>query len=319
VALLRDEEQLTALCGVAAEQLGLPAAVVEKDYWVAQALRGLQSSYSDQFIFKGGTSLSKAYGLIERFSEDIDILIIEHEGESGSARYKRVKAMSQAAGSAVGDEETELRERTGLYRTSLLRYGQELEVPALMLPQIRLDMGFAGGIEPHEPRVIGTLLGDVLTDQQQVDQSAYEDLAPFSVPVLHPGRTLIEKLLLIHTAATRSADDPSQFAGYRAGRHFYDVHCLLGSELATSVLTDRTRFATVLDDAVRISEEHFDGVSERPENGFADSTAFCAEGELRQTLADEYERTLDIFYFGNDPYPRFDAVCERVNDQRDLL
>lgn len=55
---------------------GLPAFVVEKDWWVCILLKAIfQSKYSESIIFKGGTSLSKAYHLIERFSEDIDLII----------------------------------------------------------------------------------------------------------------------------------------------------------------------------------------------------------------------------------------------------
>lgn len=76
MALLRDQEDLVALCGAAGEIIGVPASVIEKDYWVTQALRALQLAHPGEFIFKGGTSLSKAYGLIERFSEDIDLLVV---------------------------------------------------------------------------------------------------------------------------------------------------------------------------------------------------------------------------------------------------
>lgn len=152
--LLRDQDDLTALVAVAAEQLGLPAGVVEKDYWVTQALRALQAEYPGDFIFKGGTSLSKAYGLIERFSEDIDILVRERD-ESESARYQRMKAMTTAAAGAVGDpgsRERESGDRTGLHRTEMLHYGRRRDGPALMLPAIRLDIGIIGGIEPHGQR-----------------------------------------------------------------------------------------------------------------------------------------------------------------------
>lgn len=262
--LLRAEDDLPALCGVAADLLGVPAAVVEKDYWVAQALRGLQEKHPDEFIFKGGTSLSKAYGLIQRFSEDIDILVRERDGEAKSARYKRIGEMTADAAAAVGDpgeREKVFAERSGLHRTERLHYGPDIGGPALMLPHIRLDIGVAGGIEPNEARPIGTLLGDVLVDQRGIELTDFDDLAPFSVPVLHPGRTLVEKLLLVHTVATQSADDVDRLAGFRAARHFYDIHCLLRVEASCSLLEDRPRFESVLEDAVRVSSEHFDEVS----------------------------------------------------------
>lgn len=66
-----------------ADDIGLPPAAVEKDYYVVRALRALQDELAGRFLFKGGTSLSKGWGLIDRFSEDIDLLFRrEHEGQS---------------------------------------------------------------------------------------------------------------------------------------------------------------------------------------------------------------------------------------------
>ena len=320
--LLREREDLSALCGVAGEQLGLPAAVVEKDYWVTQALRQLQTDYPGEFIFKGGTSLSKAYGLIERFSEDIDILVRERDGESKNARYKRIRQMTAVAADAVGDPGTRKKlfaEGTGLHRTELIQYGPDTDLPELMLPSIRLDIGTAGGIKPNESRDIGTLLGDVLVEQRGISLTDFDDLTRFAMPVLHPGRTLVEKLLLVHTAATRSAYDVSQLGDFRAARHFYDIHCLLADDVSCHLLEDRSQFDEVLVDAERVSCEHFDGISSRPDEGFASSVAFRAEPELRKALERGYTETMDVFYFGSGLYPSFDAVCDRVDERRHLL
>ena len=88
---LRDEQELEALCERAGEILDIPTGVVEKDYWVVQALRALQANHPDEFIFKGGTSLSKGFQLIERFSEDIDILVRDRDGDTNKVRYARAR------------------------------------------------------------------------------------------------------------------------------------------------------------------------------------------------------------------------------------
>ena len=66
--------------------LGLAPLFVEKDYWVTQVLRALHDQHAGAFVLKGGTSLSKGYELIERFSEDVDILIQPAKGDSRKAR-----------------------------------------------------------------------------------------------------------------------------------------------------------------------------------------------------------------------------------------
>jgi hypothetical protein len=320
---LRDQQDLRALCGVAGERLDLPEGVVEKDYWVTQALRALQRAYSGEFIFKGGTSLSKGFRLIERFSEDIDILVRDRDGDTKSGRYRRLKAMTETAAAAVGDPGAETEriggDNAGLARIEQLRYGPETDGPALMLPYIRLDIGILGGIEPHGMRLISTLVGDVLARELNIDAVDYDDLAPFEVPVLHPARTLVEKLMLVHTVVVRHGDEPEQLRRYRAARHFYDIHCLLGHDETCGLLANRDTFQSVLSDAERISTQHFGGVEPRPADGFAASEAFCGPQPLHDVLNREYTDTLAGYYFGTEPHPSFGDVCERVEARRDLL
>ena len=71
MARFRDSAEFAPTIDAAAARLGISPAAVEKDYWVSEALRALASGYGDDFVFKGGTSLSKGYRIIERFSEDI--------------------------------------------------------------------------------------------------------------------------------------------------------------------------------------------------------------------------------------------------------
>lgn len=72
---LPEDEKLTILSNIA-EEKGIKENAVEKDFWVSMVLKAMFSlEYSDNLVFKGGTSLSKGWGLIERFSEDCDLAI----------------------------------------------------------------------------------------------------------------------------------------------------------------------------------------------------------------------------------------------------
>jgi len=82
--LFRDTGEFSPTLDAAAERMGIGPTAVEKDYWVTQILRVLADSYVDDFVFKRGTSLSKGFGLIERFSEDIDILVVAGGRGSGA-------------------------------------------------------------------------------------------------------------------------------------------------------------------------------------------------------------------------------------------
>jgi len=72
VARFADLDEFGPTLDAAAERLGISPTAVEKDYWVSEVLRVLGRAFGGDFIFKGGTSLPKAYRLVERFSEDID-------------------------------------------------------------------------------------------------------------------------------------------------------------------------------------------------------------------------------------------------------
>ncbi len=79
VRLVNDPDAVGVLAARVADEIGLPAEQVEKDFWVTEVLRGVTRSAGElgiEVVFKGGTSLSKAFRLIERFSEDVDVLVI---------------------------------------------------------------------------------------------------------------------------------------------------------------------------------------------------------------------------------------------------
>jgi len=82
--LHEDQEAFSELVEVTAATIGLPQVYVEKDYWITKALKNLSTSpYFDEVVFKGGTSLSKAFRLIDRFSEDIDLAIFASDKSDG--------------------------------------------------------------------------------------------------------------------------------------------------------------------------------------------------------------------------------------------
>lgn len=247
----------------------------------------------------------------------------DRDNDTNIRRSKRLKAMTQTAAAAVGDPggQTERKggDNAGLFRIEHLRFGPETSGPAFMLPHIRLDIGILGGVHLHGKCLIGTLVGDVLADELSINAVDYEDLAPFELQVLHPGRTLVEKLMLVHTLAVRHGAEPELLRPYRAARHYYDIHCLLGHDESCELLADRDVFQTVLSDAERISTHHFGGVEPRPRDGFAASDAFCAGPPLRDVMSREYMDTLSGYYFGAEPHPTFDEVCDRVESQRELL
>ena len=238
MARFADLGEFAPTLDAAAERLGISPTAVEKDYWVSQVLRVLGRDFGGDFIFKGGTSLSKGYRLVERFSEDIDVLVLTG-GRGRGTTDRLMKAMADGAaadvgGSAVGVGGSE----TGRHRSYEIAYPATRAPTALVRTSVLLEMGVRGGPHPHAPVPINSLLGDVL-EAAGTDLGEFDDLKPFEVAVLHPGRTLLEKLVLIHALAQQLTADAGGSIDRRSGRHFYDVYQLLGDRQVLDLLADR--------------------------------------------------------------------------------
>src|SRR5208283_3674731 len=103
------------------------------------------------------------------------------------------------------------------------------------------------------------------------DLSEFVDLEPFEVAVLHPGRTLLEKLVLIHDLAQQLAAAPDTLIDRRSGRHFYDVYQLLGDHRVLDLLSDRSQTEEVLSSIEEINRAFYgnaDDIEVRPAEGF---------------------------------------------------
>lgn len=316
----RDSDEFGPTLDAAAERIGISPTAVEKDYWVSEVLRVLVVSFPGDFIFKGGTSLSKGYGIVERFSEDIDVLVLARNRGRGAVD-KLMKAMGVVAAGGIGGEASGAGAETGRHRSFTVNYPATREPTALIATSVLLEMGVRGGSHPHEAAAIGSLLGDALRNAG-TEIAQFEDLAPFEVQVLHPARTLLEKLVHIHGLALELAADGGQQAPPRSGRHFYDVHQLLSDGRVLDLLQDREEVLGVIASIDEITQKYFGGTaseSTRPEGGFASSPAFDLTTSASARLRTAYEATMPELYFGSDPLPTWEQVCARVTDRANLL
>lgn len=306
--LFRSRSDFDATVGAAADRLAVNPAIVEKDYWVSQALRRLAGEFPQDFVFKGGTSLSKGYKLIQRFSEDIDILVIPGERGRGACDTL-MKNMGDDAAQAIGDRDPKRDGGRGLHRTYYLTYPRKRDV-AWLRPTIDLEMGIRGGPKPSEGRCLEPLLRTAL-QENGVETDNYPDLVPFDVNVLHPGRTVIEKLALVNDEADKCQQDPRRDFRQQLGRHLYDIYMLLGNESVRGFLEDRKQFMAVVEDCERVSLEYFDSEYTRPPEGYGTGSAFRSDDRVMDQLRTALANAEDL-YFGADPYPTWDSVLERV-------
>ena len=307
----------------AAERLGLAPLFVEKDYWVTQVLRALHDQHAGAFVLKGGTSLSKGYELIERFSEDVDILIQPAKGDSAKSRERLLKTITEHVAHTLDVEWLPAREpgrgKTP-HRADVLSYPRVVR-SAVAIPVedrgVLLETGYAGGEWPSEMVTLTPMLCEPLG----LDPSDYEDTMPFDVRALLPMRTLLEKISLLHHVATHYVQDAT-VADQRCGRHYYDIYRLLDHTPTRAALEDRGQFERVLSEMQVISATHYAGWTERPPDGYASSPAFepPIDSELRAWLQTRYGDAATLMPARTSgQWPSFGQVLKRISEHARLL
>ena len=310
---LRDVASLDDVAAAAAPALGLDAETLVKDYWVTQVLGVLARRFPDSFVFKGGTSLTKALRCVDRFSEDIDVLVVA----SGSERERDLllRAMRDAVVGALELEVVHEFSSRGRAREVHLRF--PTRSTDRYQPVVRLEMGVRGADHPpHLLLPITPLLADAF-DAVGRDRSGLTDLDAFAVAVQHPARTLWEKVVLLHTLVERG--EHLGVESTRLGRHYGDIAALLGVESVVAALSDIAS-RRAIDASVReVSARWFRGAPEPvPVGGYARSRAFHHDVATGEQLARRYQAAVSMLWGPSGRFS-FDEVISRVGSSRELL
>jgi len=218
---------LKELAEAIATAQGIPEAFVEKDYWLTTILWELsRSPYRDLVVFKGGTSLSKAYGMIQRFSEDADLALIV-QGLTGNQIKSRIDSISKSSTKHLPEiQRPGVTSKGSRFRRTAHAFPAQAIRPALsqMAPEVILEINAFANPYPFELHSINSMMGEFLLERGRQDLIERYGLQPFMLQVLSPERTLAEKIL----ALARASYAPDPLAQLREKiRHTYDLYCLL--------------------------------------------------------------------------------------------
>ncbi|MGB7165331.1 MAG: nucleotidyl transferase AbiEii/AbiGii toxin family protein [Mycobacterium sp.] len=313
-----DPEIFKATVATAAEQLGVQQIAVEKDYWVCEVLRAIVGAHRDEVVFKGGTSLEKLR-IVQRFSEDLDLLVVGHYGSKRAAK-RAMKAMLAAAASTIGGKCTDSESGGALgslHRRAYLELPVERGEQSVGLADptaVLIELGQSGGPNPSLDGTVESLLARALHGAVKGD---WDDLRPFAVTILHPGRTLLEKLLRVNNFVVDPARRDTPHGLPRIGRQFYDIWALLHEPSVIELLADKAQVGAILQSIFEVSEQ-FSPDHPVPSGGFAASDAFSSDGEFAEGLRRQHDIAMRDLYYGSDP-PTFDDVIERVHACAELL
>ena len=199
------------------DRMGIAIDIVEKDYYVTMILNEL-SKRSDEVVFKGGTSLSKAFKAIDRFSEDVDITFTEH---IGSARRKKLKYQILQPISEVLDmpvSNWELIESDKDYNHYDFVYKSVVDETDPIQPWVKVETALMSYAFPTETRDISNIIFDCLHDSDPEILTEY-GLDPFPMKVQTLSRTLIDKMFAV-------CDYYLTGKARRNSRHLYDIYKL---------------------------------------------------------------------------------------------
>lgn len=322
MAQLRNSpDDLFALIGRASAALKIPAGFIEKDFWATELLRSVTAGAATDAsiaVFKGGTSLSKGFGLIERFSEDVDILLVPPGGLGETARHGILKRIEAAAARHLGLGDTDVvvvRSTTGIKRDVRYPYRRRFDL-GILSEGVLLEMGVRGGPQPRVSMDVDSYIARFAKTALNLVESEFEEFKPVTVEVLAKERTLVEKLALLHNLASRYPDQNATEDLERAGRHYYDVYRLLGDAATRSACGVPQTVEKLAEDVDEKSAEYGWPFTPRPRGGYADSPAFDREHASHSHARQGYERAAQLIY---GEASTFDECLRRVRDSAELL
>lgn len=219
--LFRQAIQFTA------QQMNIPEIYIEKDYWVTFALHTIFShDIGKDTIFKGGTALSKCFNLIERFSEDIDLVVLRHDGESNNKLTNKIKKISDVINAVLPEVVVEeVTHKMGMNRKTAHTYAKEFNGNyGQVRDVIIIEATWLGYFEPYTKKNVNSYVGNMMITNGQSEIAKENGLLPFEVLVLESVRTLCEKIMSL---VRFSYSDNSIEDLKKKIRHAYDLHQLL--------------------------------------------------------------------------------------------
>lgn len=322
-----DPAEKAAIFTEISTQKGMKPFAVEKDWWVSRILEIIfQMPIASHLVFKGGTSLSKAWKLINRFSEDIDLAIDKaffgFSGDLGKSQRDRLRKL--AGNYTTGTFFEELKQAlVGKGFTNLGFVVIETEdsdqdprmleiyypniIPSdseYIPPRIQIEVSCRSLREPFSVRTFGSLV-----DEFYADADFAEPL--FKVPTVNAERTFLEKLFLLHEEFHRPAD---KMRVNRLSRHLYDIYHLANAGIAYHAILNKELYETIVAHRYTYSRvSHVDYNLHHPST----LNPIPPESVIADWDADYTKMKEDMIYENNKP--SFEELINNLKDLRKKL
>ncbi len=311
--LHENKEQLADAIRITSAELGIPQKFVEKDYWICQILQRLsRMPQAERTVWKGGTSLTKGYGIIQRFSSDVDLAII---GEGLSNNQQKKLVLHLGKDTTIDLEETE--EFGELIKNSRFRktyhsYPSVIDRTDTSLDflgnYVIVEINTYGNPYPFVRQFVKPFITEMMEKRQLEDLIAQLDMAPFELNVLDKRRTMCEKVVSL----LRFSFEEDPMAGLTSKvRHFYDLHFLMKDKECHEYLD--SSFPVELRELVAHDKAEFDRPPLWKTSDVLQSPLLTSFSEMWKRIAPVYQSEVGALSFGELPKP------EEVSQSMDSL
>lgn len=315
---------------VAADRMGLATHLIEKDFWVCWILQLLftMPEIKEHLTFKGGTSLSKVFGIIKRFSEDIDLSIEKSffgftgEKDPEQATSKKRKKLLEELGvhcrdyvqgevqsrlsSAIGERisaseswslTVDQNDRDG--QTLLFRYpGEEKATPEYIQPVVKIEFGARGEHWPVIQHTVRTYLEEMIPDALT---------SKIEIQVLAIERTFWEKATILHMFAHFP---DGKAIPVRQSRHYYDFYTLIESEYFDEAKSNTELLKRVAD----YKSIYFRVAWARYDLAQPTSLKLVPEDRVLKEMESDYKKMEQMFF---ESPPSWDLIIEKIRSFQD--
>lgn len=312
-----------------ANRLGAPLINIEKDFWVCWTLNALYRRLpadGPRLLFKGGTSLSKAYGLINRFSEDIDVTVFRDDlghaatpealaalsGKKRKAAIEAIQTDCQAyitgpllqalslliAEDTGGEGRIEVDPDDGTGQTLLVWYPRvDGSDTGYVQAAVKIESGAKSALDPNSPRLIRPYISDELVDI---------DLDVPDVRTIDGERTFWDKVVILH-GLRNWFDTRGELKqdGQRISRHYYDLHCMLETDTGKAAIAD----LELGKDCVGHAKTFFNRPDFNLDTAATGSFSLVPPDEMAARLIGDYKNT-EAMIFGEAP--TFQDILESI-------
>jgi len=293
-------QDFSELIRLTATHFSILPEFIEKDYWITLILSNLsQSSHANSIVFKGGTSLTKGYRIINRFSEDIDIALLDEKLTGNALKTKIRKIEKTITADLTEIEEPGVTRKGSVYRKSLFQYPSNINSRLVNNVQKRIIVEINSFANPHPfvQQKITSFIAEFLTATNQAEAIREYGLQKFTLNILDKRRTMLEKLVSLIRFSF--SENPSRELANKI-RHFYDLYYLAKDEECVEYLQS-SAFQKDLSELLIHDQQEFDEPQGWQTKAVKDSPLITDFSNLWTNLRSIYQNELTPLAFSEIP------------------